>query len=128
MKIEKYEGWNMMEIKVLLTCKWHYGIPNGDEEVSVLVDEFDIENEQEAKFVIKNTLIKYGVSPQTLQFDSKDYKNDYMFKGEIGRFDRVAGGFNRVYKQMCEIEVSMQYVRKHRNRIYKLEEISYEKI
>lgn len=107
-----------MTPKVLVTLNWMYNQPDGDNSVSLVVDDFDIHDQEEKIRVGRQALIDYGVNPETIRFNEDSLLYSFAFEAEIGEFHRPLPKTMKPYTKTEDVEVIFQYVLEHRGRIY----------
>jgi hypothetical protein len=105
-----------MEVKVLITLKWHSGTPDGASEFSTLVPDFDITNINVARLKAEKFLLRAGVNYETLREDENC--SGICFNAEIGKdlFHEISNPFT----SYCQVEATFRFVWVHRGICYEL--------
>jgi hypothetical protein len=104
-----------MDTKVLASISWHYGTPDGDNEVCFLLDDFNIDNQDEAQQAATQLLLDFGVKE-----DDMISEGTCSYRAIIGNFEgKYPAGFKPFVKE-CNVDVTFEYVLSHHGRIFTL--------
>ncbi|MFF2532264.1 hypothetical protein ACFVS2_25475 [Brevibacillus sp. NPDC058079] len=105
-------------LMVLATLEWHYGIPNGDHKVSLVIPEFDVEDLDEKIRAGREALIQYGCPENEILYNKDHLYHDLTYTALIGEYHRVYPPGFKAQAQVCEVTASFCYVWVHRGKVY----------
>lgn len=111
-----------MKAKVLMDVDWHTGIPDGEEKISFILDEFDIDDSEICMQKAKERLIEYGVTKESIQ-QEEWYSDTFHIVCEIGRFDKTYSNPVFIFTKECDVKVRFSYVIVIGKRVFRPEEI-----
>lgn len=106
-----------MNMKVLATINWHYGYPDGENTIGIVIPDFDIEDRNAQIEAGKQALIDYGVDENTIKLD--DFMSiSVIFEAEIGEFHRALHPGVKPYTKVCDVTITFRYVHVHRGKVF----------
>lgn len=113
-----------MEPKILLNIYWHEGIPDGDNTVILIRDDFDMLDEQQTIEEIKKALTEYGALDIEHKY-SFHQSHEYHFKAKIEKKNPYLPKHLAKYHFPTEqeIKVEVELILEHRGRYFKLQEV-----
>lgn len=111
-----------MEPKVLLSIYWHDGIPDGENRINLIADDFDIMDKKTAIEEIEKALMEYGATEISHRYSSGE---EHHLTAKIEKKNEYLPDFlanNRIVYER-DIQVTVTTVLEHRGRYFKMEEI-----
>jgi hypothetical protein len=111
-----------MEPKVHLSLNWHEGIPDGENNVTLIRDDFDIIDEKLTIEEIKKALLEYGAMDISYNFSSG---HEYHFTAIIQKKNPHLPEYLARLSNPNEhdIRVDVSSILEHRGRYFELKEI-----
>lgn len=106
-----------MDMKVLATISWHYGIPDGDNKIGIVIPDFDIDDRNAQIEAGKQALIDYGVAENTIKLDDT-MSCSLVFEAEIGEIHRALHPSVKPFTKLCDVTITYRYVQVHRGKVF----------
>lgn len=109
-----------MNIKVLLRLYWHTGIPDGKNHVDLIVEDFDITNEEIAVQKITEALQEYGATDISFDYSLR-YIPEYEFKASIMDKSRYRSPLFQPSPE--NVNVKAQWVQEHHGCYFEMKQV-----